>query len=71
MGVVENISFSNFPRQGSHFGKRVEVCFHYNTSDTIGGVCVRDDEVYPHRTIFKLDDGRYVLASECQYSVEE
>jgi hypothetical protein len=32
------------------------------------GTIVRDDNEPPWRTIIRLDDGRVVLASECQYS---
>lgn len=70
MGVDKSISFDSFPRQGEHLGKRVEVCFDYDLSRTIGGVVVRDDVGEPGRTIIKLDDGRYVLSIECQYSIK-
>ncbi len=33
------------------------------------GVIVRDDKEEPGEKIIKLDDGRYVLATECQYSI--
>lgn len=49
-------------------GKKVNVCFNYDTSKTISGIIVRDDIEEPGRTIIKLDDGRYVLGAECQYS---
>lgn len=67
MGCVHTISHQNFPKQGSFLGKRVRVCFHYCTEHEVAGVCVRDDIEDPGRMIFKLDDGRYVLSSECQY----
>lgn len=67
MGVVSTISHDTMPKAGSALGKRVEVCFHFNTKDTIGGEIVRDDSERPFRTIIKLDDGRFVLATECQY----
>lgn len=69
MGVVANIKHDSFPQQGSYLGKRVNVCFHYDTENVVQGVCVRDDEGEPGKTIFQLDDGRYVLATECQYSL--
>lgn len=68
MGVVATVGFSSFPRQGSWLGKRTEVCFRYDTANTIMGTIVRDDEEEPWRTIIKLDDGRYIEASECQHS---
>lgn len=67
MGVVSNIKHDKFPEQGNYLGRKVKVCFHYDTNNTIPGVIVRDDKEEPHRTIIKLDDGRHVLAIECQY----
>jgi hypothetical protein len=67
MGVIANINYDEFPKQGSYLGRRVEVCFHYDANKRIGGVIVRDDAEDPHRTIIRLDDGRYVLTTECQY----
>lgn len=51
----------------SWVGLRVEVCFNYDTERCISGEIVRDDEV----TIIKLDDGRYVPSTECQYRLKE
>jgi hypothetical protein len=68
MGVVANVGFSTFPRQGSFFGKRVEVCFNYDTRNRIGGEIVRDDAEEPGVCVIKLDDGRYVLSTECQFT---
>lgn len=67
MGVKEGLNLDDWPKQGSYLGKRVEVCFNYNTRRTIGGEIVRDDA--NGLTIIKLDNGRYVLTSECQYSL--
>lgn len=69
MGCITNISASEFPAQTALKGKRVRVCFHYNTEATVGGVVVRADEGAPHKTIIQLDDGRYVLSTECQYQI--
>lgn len=69
MGCVDTITYTRFPKQGPYVGKRTEVCFHYDTSKTLLGFIVRDDYEEPGRTIIKLDDGRYVEASECQYSI--
>jgi hypothetical protein len=72
MGVKANISMSKFPRQGKWLGKWCNVCFHYDTQNVIRGQCVRDDaENPPGLTIFRLDDGRYVLATECQHTMPE
>ncbi|MFB5623024.1 MAG: hypothetical protein ACE5RH_03430 [Nitrosarchaeum sp.] len=69
MGIHENINYDRFPEQGSFLNKKVEVCFHYNTTKLISGIIVRDDNEEPYLTIIKLDSGKYVLARECQYSV--
>ena len=71
MGVHQNINLTKFPKQGTHLGKKVSVCFNYDSTNTIDGICVRDDLEEPGKTIIKLADGRYVLATECQYSVKK
>ncbi len=67
MGTHAAITSSGFPKQGKWVGRRVKVCFHYDTSQVVEGEIVRDDAEDPHRTIIKLDDGRHVLGVECQY----
>lgn len=67
MGFVKNIHGNKLPRQGMMVGKRVRVCFHYDTSNTFEGEFVRDDAVHPFVEIIKLDDGRYILTTECQW----
>jgi hypothetical protein len=47
---------------------RVNVCFHYDTSNYVRGTLVREDREEPFVGIIKLDNGRYVLTTECQYS---
>jgi hypothetical protein len=69
MGFHPKISFQEFPRQGSHAGVRVSVCFNYDASRQIAGSVVRDDAEEPFRTIIQLDDGRVILATECQYTL--
>lgn len=69
MGLHSNIDIDNFPKQGSLLNTRVKVCFHYVSSQTIEGTIVRDDEEEPGLLIIKLDDGRHVLATECQYQL--
>lgn len=68
MGCVKNITHNLFPKQGLFIGKRTKVCFHYDTSNMIIGTYVRDDTETPYIGIIKLDDGRYVLYTECQHS---
>lgn len=67
MGEHANISFARFPKQGSYLLKEVEVCFNYDTSKTLSGIVVRDDAEAPGLMIIKLDNGRHVLSTECQY----
>lgn len=69
MGIVKGISHSEFPKQGKHLHKKTLVCFNYDTENLIGGIVVRDDAEAPHITIISLDDARYVLATECQYTL--
>ena len=70
MGVVQGITHDQFPKQGSFFGKSVEVCFHYNLLHKIRGKVVRDDAEGPGLMIIRLEDGRHVLSTECQYSYQ-
>lgn len=67
MGCIATISHDKHPDQGPHYGRRVSVCFHFDASHTIGGTIVRDDAQEPYQTIIKTDDGRYLIATECQY----
>ena len=69
MGCVESISLIGWPKQGAHLGQRVEVCFHHDTRQMIRGTIVRHDATPPYRGIIRLDDGRFVLAAECQYAL--
>ena len=68
MGAHPGISFEDFPKQGEYLGKRVRVTFHHDVTRHVMGTVVRDDEQEPFRTIIRLDDGRAVMAGECQYS---
>jgi len=69
MGCVKTVGFDYFPKQGTFLGKKVNVCFLYDTSRTIEGKIIRDDMEEPFITIIKLADGRHVLATECQYQI--
>ena len=71
MGCCKNISIDNFPKQSKMLDKRVFVCFHYNTDDMIMGTIVRDDIEEPYKQIILLDDGRFVLSTECQYQIKD
>lgn len=68
MGCINSVGYGIFPEQGEELGKRVRVCFHYNTENNINGTVVRDDVSEPFKTIIALDDGRFVLSTECQYT---
>lgn len=70
MGCHKNIDYDKFPSQGSHLGKRVKVCFNYDTQRTISGVCIRDDTEDPFISLFHLCDERVVSGTECQYSLD-
>lgn len=69
MGCHPNIDAHKFPKQGDWLGRRVLVCFHFDTSKTIPGTIVREDEEEPGKLIIKLANGRYVEAGECQYQL--
>ena len=70
MGCVNGIAYDKFPEQHEKFlNKRVKVCFHYDTSKSVKGYIVRYDIEEPFKSIIKLDDGRYVLGTECQFSL--
>lgn len=70
MGIRQDISYTKFPAQGKRLGKPVVVCFHYDTSRTVNGDIVRSDAEDPWVTIIHLSDGRFVLATECMYSIK-
>lgn len=68
MGVHPNIGYARFPEQSDNVGEIVLVCFDYDLDHQVRGEIVRDDVVDPYIMIIKLDDGRYVRSTECQYS---
>jgi hypothetical protein len=67
MGFHPSITTTDFPTQGPYAWARVRVCFHYDTSQSIKGTMVRNDYAAPWVDIIQLDDGRYVLTTECQW----
>lgn len=77
MGCVNTINYDKFPIQFDdsykypQLGRRVRVCYHYDTSKEHTGVIVRADREEPFQTIIALDNGRYVLATECQYTLAD
>lgn len=76
MGCIDTITYDKFPKQKDKnyiypqfkVGSRVKVCYHYDTSKYHYGTIVRDDLEEPFETIIKLDNGRYLRATECQFS---
>lgn len=68
MGCVKGVGFDEYPEQSQHVGQRVKVYFYYNLKQCLYGTIMRDDRTEPFRVIVRLDDGRVVLGTECQYS---
>ena len=76
MGCIDTITYDKFPKQKDEnyiyprfkVGSRVKVCYHFDTSKYHYGTIVRDDLEEPFETIIKLDNGRYLRATECQFS---
>lgn len=69
MGYVDSIDVNKFPKQSEMVGNKVIVCFHYNLDMRLRGKLLRDDMEAPFVTIIKLEDGRYVLGTECMWSI--
>lgn len=67
MGCVKNIDFYKFPKQSEFVNRRCKVTFMYDTSRYISGTIIRDDREEPFETLIRLDDGRTIRATECQY----
>jgi hypothetical protein len=70
MGNVATITHDRFPKQADILppGTRLQVMFHYDTAHMLLGTVVRNDIEQPFRMIIALDDGRYVVSAECQYT---
>jgi len=68
MGVVTDISETEYPKQGEFLNKRCRVVFNYGPTEFLGTM-VRDDVTDPYVGIIKLDNGRYVLTDECQFAL--
>ena len=67
MGVKSGISMDEWPEQGAFLNREVEVMFNYDSKRRIRGTVVRDDA--QGITIIRLDDGRFVLGTECQFGL--
>lgn len=68
MGCHPNITATKMPKAGAFVGMRTIVHFHYDLDVGFPATVVRDDREAPFLTIIRLDDGRHVLSTECQYS---
>lgn len=66
MGIHKNVGYDRFPQQ-NYIGREVNVSFGYDTRYLLHGVIVRNDIEAPGTTVIQLDDGRFVLGSECFY----
>mgnify|MGYP007113027159 CR=1 FL=1 len=69
MGIVKNVGYDKFPKQGEWLGKQVEVCFGYDTSKNVRGSIIRCDAEAPFETIILLENGRVIRDVECQYRI--
>lgn len=58
------------PKQGSFLNKEVKVIFNYDTTKVTHGRIVRDDTEEPFYTIILLNNGEYIMSTECQYQPE-
>ena len=70
MGNVATIAHDRFPRQADILppGTRLKIMFHYDTAHMLTVTIVRNDIEPPYRMLIALDDGRYVVGDECQYT---
>jgi len=70
--LYENVTSSRFPQQcEARLKRKVWVYFHDNLIKRIAGKLVRCDEEMPYVTIILLEDGRYVLDSECLFEYDD
>ena len=69
MGISPHINADTYPEQGTFVGRRVKVCYEYDTSRMVEGVILRDDKTEPGLLIIHTDDGRALLGTECMYSL--
>lgn len=67
MGCVNYINYTFYPEQATDLGRKVKVCYYFDSSKVHYGTIIRSDVSEPYLTIIKLDNGRVLLASECQY----
>lgn len=66
MTALGRITADSFPPQGKLLGRKVRVVLNHKPP-VLGGTLVRQDIAYPHVEIIQLDNGRFVLGTECDW----
>lgn len=62
----------SYPKQGQFLWKTCKVIYPKCSRATpFNGIIVRDDIEGTCLTIIQLHDGRFVLATECQYTIDD
>jgi len=69
MGVVANVSATQYPKQSDRIGTTASICFNYDTSVQFDGIIIRDDMESPGELLFLLSDGRVIRSVECMYQL--
>jgi hypothetical protein len=70
MGSSPHIDAEKYPEQSYTVGHRVTVFFgDLMNAVQFSGTVLRDDKAEPNQTVIRLDDGRIVLGTECNFSV--
>ena len=70
--LYENVTSSRFPKQcEARLNRKVFALFHDDLMLRVPGTLVRCDEEMPYVTILKLDDGRFILDTECIFEYED
>jgi hypothetical protein len=68
--MSDYVNISDYPKQSKTLYHRVKVYFNNEILSQKKGTIIRDDREEPFETIIKLDDGRIVRGSECQFLYE-
>ncbi len=71
MTIEKKVELGEFPKQGDWLGRRVEVCPHSDNPRIFYGNIVREDAETPYKTIIQLDNGKYILSTECLYELKD
>lgn len=69
MGIEKYVKSGVFPKQNSYLLNRsVEICIECNDAGMTKGKIVRADIEEPYVIIIHLENGQYVLGSECRFN---